>query len=653
MQKPKPYTEWASNEQWSVTAAGERRKLNVYPDIPDYRDYVYTPALVRVRASCEPEDYSKLLVLDQGKEGACTGFGLAATINYLKFSTLDGTPESKDSASPRMLYELARKNDEWPGVKYVGSSCRGAIKGWYSMGVCREQDYPYEVGNPGIVTVERAKEARKTRIGAYYRIKHRLADFHAAINETGAIFVSASVHKGWTVKFSRAKALPIIPKQAVGSGRPGHAFCLVGYNDTGFIVQNSWGKKWGRSGFAIWTYEDWYENIRDAWVFRLSLSTPAIWQVSTRLKTGLPNTAGETKSSKPVRGEIAGHFVHIDDGQFHDHGAYASNLEDVIQTAELLANSPTDKYRHLLFYAHGGLNSPVDSARRIRGMKDVFKQNKIYPYHFMYDTGITEEIKDVIQEKLNRSAERAGKGSDVSDYVIEKLLRGMGRSIWREMKRGAQLPFAEPNAGWQVIAEFLTRLHQTRPDIKIHLVGHSTGGILLAYLLEAMEAQFPNLRVNSLSLLAPAATTDLFYTHYKPLLETPPNLFGIDETTVYNLSDKLERDDRVTSVYRKSLLYLVSRSFEEELGGDKSEDTQKEKRGARILGMQRYSVPVDRRVGSRAGFLYSGTAKAKDRTHSKTHGGFDNDVETMNDILRRVLKRKRLDRPFNQQDLSY
>ena len=117
-----------------------------------------------------------------------------------------------------------------------------------------------------------------------------------------------------------------------------------------------------------------------------------------------------------------------------------------------------------------------------------------------------------------------------------------------------------------------------------------------------MEAQFPSSRVNSLSLLAPAATTALFYTHYKPLLETPPNLFGVDAATVYNLTDKLERDDQVTNIYRKSLLYLVSRSFEEELGGDKSEDTQKEKRGARLLGMQRYSVPVDRRVGRRAEF---------------------------------------------------
>jgi pimeloyl-ACP methyl ester carboxylesterase len=286
-------------------------------------------------------------------------------------------------------------------------------------------------------------------------------------------------------------------------------------------------------------------------------------------------------------------------------------------------------------------------------MKDVFKDNKIYPYHFMYDTGITEEIKDVIHEKLSRASKTTGWGSDVSDYVIEKLLRGMGRSVWREMKLGARLPFAEQYAGWQVAAQFLSAIQQDRPDIQGHLLGHSTGAVLLAYLLDAMEAQFPSMRISTVSLLAPAATTQLFNTHYKPLLDTPSNLFGIDAMTIYNLSDALERDDNVVGVYGKSLLYLVSRAFEEALGGDQNEDTQNEKRGARILGMQRYSVSVDRRVGKRAEFLYSGTVKAKNRTHSESHGGFDNDVATMNDILCRVLKRKRPDRLFNQQDLSY
>ena len=56
-------------------------------------------------------------VLDQEAEGACTGFGLAATINVLYRSQ---NVENKVSA--RMLYEMAMRYDEWAGEDYSGQS---------------------------------------------------------------------------------------------------------------------------------------------------------------------------------------------------------------------------------------------------------------------------------------------------------------------------------------------------------------------------------------------------------------------------------------------------------------------------------------------------------------------------------------------------
>ena len=38
--------------------------------------------------------------------------------------------------SPYMLYAMARRYDEFPGTADVGSSLRGAFKGWYHHGVC-------------------------------------------------------------------------------------------------------------------------------------------------------------------------------------------------------------------------------------------------------------------------------------------------------------------------------------------------------------------------------------------------------------------------------------------------------------------------------------------------------------------------------------
>ena len=99
---------------------------------------------------------------DQGPDGACTGFGLAAVINYLLFlGTVDSTAAPR-RVSAAMLYELARLYDEWPGEDYDGSSCRGALKGWYRHGVCRDELWPYVIkrGKRVFVTPTEDPDAR-------------------------------------------------------------------------------------------------------------------------------------------------------------------------------------------------------------------------------------------------------------------------------------------------------------------------------------------------------------------------------------------------------------------------------------------------------------------------------------------------------------
>lgn len=191
--------------------------LNALADIPDFRDRMYEPALIQLKQHIHPP--GDLAILHQGQEGACTGFGLAAIINKL-----NRDKGSSVRVSPRMLYEMAKKFDRWPGEIYSGSSCRGAIKGWYSMGVCSEEKWPYEVNSQDRhLTVERAKEARKNTIGAYYRVRMNIVDMHAAMNEVGAIYVSANVHKGWS-KNSVKNGFIKQQKEILG----GHAFAIVG-----------------------------------------------------------------------------------------------------------------------------------------------------------------------------------------------------------------------------------------------------------------------------------------------------------------------------------------------------------------------------------------------------------------------------------------
>jgi pimeloyl-ACP methyl ester carboxylesterase len=276
-------------------------------------------------------------------------------------------------------------------------------------------------------------------------------------------------------------------------------------------------------------------------------------------------------------------------------------------------------------------------------MKEVFKENRIYPFHFMYDTGLLEEIKDIVFSKKKDAEDRAAGFTDFMDKLIEKATRRPGRAVWREMKKGARTPFEPDRAGTLTIQAFLDAFAQpgAKPK-KIHIVGHSTGAILLASLLESLGALLNPPRIQTCLLMAPACTHDTFNQVYRPLLkERDGNKFGISRMTLYNLDAELELEDTVTPLYRKSLLYLVSNAFEEELG-------------ERILGMMKFrsrlgwvpNSPVFRVLES------DGSSSGSVKTASKTHGGFDNDVHTMNDVLHSVL-RKEPGRKFSKKDLKY
>jgi hypothetical protein len=594
--------------------------LNAVADVPDIRDLYFEPSLMTLAQKIDPPP--ELVILDQGQEGACTGFGLAAVINLMKRARDAGS-----GASPRMLYEMARRFDEWQGEDYSGSSCRGAIRGWYHNGVCPEADWPYSPSRAGRLTPDRAAKARETTIGAYYRLRPIIVDYHCALNEAKVVYVSAQVHEGWQA--------PVDGKIEMGSPlMGGHAFALVGYNASGFWVQNSWGTDWGRNGLALWSYADWQCHVQDAWVVAMAYPTPTIFPGVARI--GITPKKEEWFGKDPHRSQIVGHFVHLDDGRFHTAGKYSSKLEDVLETSRHLKK--INRYEHILLYAHGGLNSTGDSARRIAAMKETFRENGVYPYHFMYDTGLMEEIKDVVLRGKSEAVDRAEGITDLSDRLIEKTARVPGRALWREMKAGAKKPFDARGDGRKVVKVFIDTFKGSAYPRKLHLVGHSTGAILMAWLLKELHRARAPFRVASCSLMAPAATTALFRAQYAPLLKKTG--FGIDDFAVYNLDADLEADDNVAKIYRKSLLYLVSHAFEEE-------------RGTPILGMTTHAAD-EGALPAGSVFVSHGPPRegTEASTASITHGGFDNDPVTMNHLLGRVLGGP-LKQPFTQASLTY
>ena len=151
--------------------AVRERQFTARPDLLDFRDLMYTPTLVEVPTYRDLDDYrkAKVPILDQGREGACTGFGLATTVHYL-MRTRKRVPD-RQAVSPFMLYDMARRYDEWPGEDYEGSSCRGAMKGWHKHGICELGLWPASDANA--LSEQRANDAARRPLGAYFRVNHR------------------------------------------------------------------------------------------------------------------------------------------------------------------------------------------------------------------------------------------------------------------------------------------------------------------------------------------------------------------------------------------------------------------------------------------------------------------------------------------------
>ena len=259
-----------------TTSESGDRKFDTAKDPLDLRDLTYEGSLRELPFAVDNRKQVPI-ILNQGTEGACTGFGLAAVVNFLLYNRSDRSAierkklrKPENGASARMLYEMAKRYDEWESENYSGSSIRGAMKGWLRHGVCSSQTWPYE-NDAGRLNPERQLEALGRPLGSYLRVRHlHLNQMHNALNEVGILYGSASVHQGWYEVDKAGK----IPYRSDKIG--GHAFAIVGYDEGGFWVQNSWGATWGKDGFCRISYDDWLENAYDCWVARLGVPTNSI-----------------------------------------------------------------------------------------------------------------------------------------------------------------------------------------------------------------------------------------------------------------------------------------------------------------------------------------------------------------------------------------
>lgn len=163
-------------------------------------------------------NWRKPCVLDQGREGACTGFGAS--------HVLCATPKARQDVSNEFaqhIYYEARRRDQWPGENYEGSSVLGAMEASKSFGY----------------------------ISAYYWATTLDEIIHGV-----SLFGPMEIGVPWYSNMMETTADGYLDVSGTELG--GHAVCLGGVSvrDSVFRLDNSWGTDWGVNGSAKLRFAD-------------------------------------------------------------------------------------------------------------------------------------------------------------------------------------------------------------------------------------------------------------------------------------------------------------------------------------------------------------------------------------------------------------
>lgn len=600
----------------------------VRPDSLDFRDRIFQPTLIEVPSEITLASYQQVgvPVLNQlggaktraevrkklrdesgshphSTSWACTGFALATVVHYLlRRRTIHRDPTVVSEA---MLFEMARRYDDYTGDSYLGSSARGAMRGWHIHGVCSRELWPFrQARDDRRLDSARAKDAASRPLGAYFRVNHKdLVAMHCALAEVGVLYAVVNVHQGWLTAKQDGKIER--SDKILGS----HAVAVVAYDEHGLWVQNSWGAAWAADGFGHLPYDDWLKNGLDVWVARLGVPTTLSDTSST---AQIAASASRSSRFQVVR-HLRQHLVRIHpDGRLQSNDSYGTSLDDLDTIFEeefpkAMKSLKKKEKKRLLLYAGGGLSSLSSTVQR--GAADYtasFQSENIYPLAFVWRTGFWDTITTVLRRALDARRYDSAVNAQ-SDFMLDRLEDALeptarmegGKMLWDDIKRTARQATALDDGGVRLTLDRVARLVKKDPSVEVHLVGHSAGALLLAPAVQLLTSKGKitsgpmkgrvglGVPVHSCSLWAPACTKQQFEQTYFPAIEER----RIRRFLMITLTEQAEAADNVAGIYRKSLLHLISAALEDEPRVPHDSD------GTAIIGMEQFVRPGPGRDG--------------------------------------------------------
>jgi C1A family cysteine protease len=233
------------------------RKYPLKREKRDLRDYHFKstsfaapqtlPKKVDLRKEMSP-------IVDQGSLGSCTANAIASGLReYLLIKGQQGW-----SPLSRLFLYWHERQLEGHIDEDSGAYIRDGMKVLQKVGVCPEQDYPYDISHFRDHPSQQAeKDAARFQINDYSRIPDLYA-LKAALAEGLPVVIGVLIYESFeSPEVARTGKVPY-PKKSKERVLGGHALLAVGYTDKGssgtVIVRNSWGADWGDEGYCYMPY---------------------------------------------------------------------------------------------------------------------------------------------------------------------------------------------------------------------------------------------------------------------------------------------------------------------------------------------------------------------------------------------------------------
>jgi len=406
-----------------------------------------------------------------------------------------------------------------------------------------------------------------------------------------------------------------------------HAFAIVGYTQKGFIVHNSWDTNWGSGGRATLTYEDWSSNAMDCWVAQLGVKTELELKIASAPSLRWEKNRVQLASDHTLRNRELDPFI-IDmenNGRLSNTGDFRTQDSDV----DALLNQHIGEARKvwqlgdsdpmdIAIYAHGGLTSEEDAANTAECWVKALYDKKIFPIFLMWETDLFSTLKDIAEDQKVPMDRTTGtmwdKIKNFWNQRVEKLLTVPGSKVWGEMKQNADaISGNSQSGGMKLYASSLKSPYfKDKSKVRLHLIGHSAGSIVHSYIIDRLK----DWTFETVSFMAPAVTTQVFKDTVQPAIEQG----RVKQYNQFELLDNIEQKDPTCEKllgYSRSLLYLVSQSFEQG-------------KITPILGMQKYFDQEIAPLKLKNVSVYTSPGQF---SQSMTHGGFDDDEATRKKII--------------------